>query len=201
VTLFHGKLHASEREFLLDFQQVASTLLRDFEQADVHYALIGGFALSLWGASRSTVDMDFLLLVDDIAHTESILGKYHYRCIHKTKNVGQYVSSDSNYGSLDFIYASRSISKKMLARCVDTGFGPKTTVKVLLPEDIIGLKVQALVNDPSRLIKDYADIDALLKARNADSAKIDWQLLKEYFELFDKLTLYEQLVESHGTSN
>ena len=100
-------------------------------------------------------------------------------------------------GFIDFIYASRPISKKMLDRSVAIDLGRTTKVKVLLPEDIIGLKVQALSNDPSRKIKDYADIDALLQARQSD--KIDWTLLHEYFELFDKLDLYLQLAEKYDT--
>ena len=152
------------RKILLDFHQVTSTLLRDFENEEIHYALIGGFALGLWGATRATIDMDFLLLAKDVEQTEKILARYHYRCIQKTENVGQYVSDKPTYGSVDFIFASRNISKKMLDRSVYVELISNLAVKVLIPEDIIGLKVQALSNDPSREVKDYADIDALLKS-------------------------------------
>ena len=177
----------------LDFHQVTSTLLRDFENEDIHYALIGGFALGLWGSTRATIDMDFLLLVDDIEKVETILESYGYHSIQKTKNVGQYVADDADFGSIDFIFASRSISRKMLDRSVSVELETGQVVKVLLPEDIIGLKVQALSNDPSREIKDYADIDALLAARAAKGADIDWNILQEYFVLFDRLPSYQKL--------
>lgn len=181
----------------MDFRQVISTLLRDFETEPIHYAFIGGFALGLWGAIRATIDMDFLLLIDDVELTEEILEKYGYKCLQKTANVGQYVSDDSGYGSIDFIFASRNISKKMLDRSVTIEFSANEKVKVLIPEDIIGLKIQALSNDPSREIKDYADIDALLKVRQSQSEKIDWPLLRQYFELFDKLEMFVRLAEKY----
>jgi hypothetical protein len=141
--------------------------------------------------------MDFLLLAEDVEQTEKILARYDYRCIHKTENVGQYVSDTTTYGSVDFIFSSRDISKKMLDRSVHMDLTFDLKVKVLMPEDIIGLKVQALSNDPSREVKDYADIDALLKSRHASSVSIDWPLLHDYFELFDQLNLYSQLAEKY----
>ena len=116
----------------MDFQRVVSTLLRDFEHEGIHYAIIGGFAMGLWGATRATVNMD-------------------------------------------------SMEK----------------VRVLIPEDIIGLKVQALSNDSSRELKDYADIDALLQARRSNSKEIAWPLLHDYFKLFDKLNLYSRLAKKY----
>ena len=54
--------------------------------------------------------------------------------------------------------------------------------KVLRPEDIIGLKIQALSNDETRAFKEYFDKESLpgLYKNN-----LDWSLLEEYFTLFD----------------
>ena len=89
----------------------------------------------------------------------------------------------------------------MLAHSVDSDLGQMGAVKVLIPEDIIGLKIQAISNDPSRQVKDFADIDALIRARRSQSEDVDWQLLKEYFELFDLPTVYDELAARYGTSN
>ena len=180
----------------MNFHLVTSTLIQDFESAGIQYAVIGGFALGLWGATRATIDIDFLLLIDDVDKVEALLKKYAYQCVYKTENVGQYVSSNDDYGSVDFIFSSREISKKMLSRSVDTELLSSQSIKVLLPEDIIGLKVQALSNDPTRKLKDLSDIEALLSARQSDG--IDWQLLQEYFVLFDKYDLYKRMEEQFG---
>jgi len=54
----------------------------------------------------------------------------------------------------------------------------------VLPEDLIGLKVQAVHNDPAnRFHVDSADIRQIL-ARHKDS--LDMGLVREYFEVFNR---------------
>lgn len=50
----------------MDFKSVISNLLTAFERERVIYALIGGFAVSLWGYQRATVDIDFLVNSNDM---------------------------------------------------------------------------------------------------------------------------------------
>ena len=47
-------------------------------------------------------------------------------------------------------------------------FDNKLEIKVLRPEDIIGLKIQAIANNPSRLHKDFSDIEELIKMQKTD---------------------------------
>lgn len=48
---------------------------------------------------------------------------------------------------------------------------PGLTIRVVQIEDIIGLKVQALVNNPAREIRDWADIHMILEARREQGAR------------------------------
>ncbi|MCM8778689.1 MAG: hypothetical protein NC898_05640 [Candidatus Omnitrophica bacterium] len=50
-----------------------------------------------------------------------------------------------------------------------------------LSEDVIGLKVQAIANDPERKIKEMADIEALM---GVYKNRLDWERLEDYFRLF-----------------
>ena len=50
------------------------------------------------------------------------------------------------------------------------------------PEDIIGLKVQAIANNPLRRAQDTADIQALA---NRFGATLNWPRILEYYALFD----------------
>jgi len=115
--------------------------MREFNTQDINYAMIGGFALGFWGVTRATIDMDFLLLLDDSTRAEKILIKHGYRCNHKKENVAQYVSDSTHYGSIDMLFDFRVISRNMLARSVVVDVMENVTVKPLVPEDIIGLKL------------------------------------------------------------
>ena len=177
----------------MDFKLVTSTVLKAFEQQQISYAVIGGFALGFWGVTRATIDMDFLLLVDDAGKVDRILGEHGYRIVYKSENVAQYVSSVAAFGNVDIIFAFREISRSMLARSETIELSADLTIKSLIPEDIIGLKLQALVNDPDRESKDGADIEALLSAKLKQGKKIDWELLRDYFDLFNRRETFDRL--------
>ena len=73
----------------------------------------------------------------------------------------------------------------------------KSTIRVILPEDIIGLKVQAAVNEASRESLEYSDIQ-LITERFRE--KLNWVLLKDYFELFNMGKRYEEFKEKYCPS-
>jgi predicted nucleotidyltransferase len=58
------------------------------------------------------------------------------------------------------------------------------SIRVVHVEDIIGLKVQASVNDPARAERDWGDIRLLLESAGEKGAIVDWTLLTDYPELF-----------------
>jgi|TARA_B100002003_G_scaffold218116_1_gene218864 hypothetical protein len=184
----------------VDFVEVSSTLLQDFSKEGVHYAVIGGFALGFWGVTRATADMDFLLLLEDAENAEGILTRYGYTADYKTENVARFQSPNSKFGSIDIIYAFRDVSRNMLKRSVTVEFGEDLFVRTLVPEDIIGLKVQAITNDNSRFNQDFADIQALLAVKSEAGNAIDWEVLGEYFELFKRGDLLQELKATYVTN-
>lgn len=60
-------------------------------------------------------------------------------------------------------------------------FEGKFKIRVLRPEDIIGLKLQSLVNNPARTEREYLDIEALMDYYRKD---LDWESIEEYFSLW-----------------
>lgn len=182
----------------MDFVKVSATLLQEFTRENVRYAVIGGFALGFWGVTRATVDIDFLLLLDDAEKADAILKRHNYEQTFRSENVARYQSHDASFGAVDIIYAFREISRTMLARAVEVSLSDELKVVSLLPEDIIGLKVQAIANDPARRDRDLTDIRALLSAINDRGEIIDWQLLEEYFTLFHFKDLFDEIKLNHG---
>lgn len=87
-------------------------------------------------------------------------------------------------GRVDFLLAHRKYTKAMLLRAKDKKiFDDKINIKVVTPEDLIGLKVQSSVNDPERYHQDMADIEELIKA---NYKKLNIGQVREYFEIFKK---------------
>lgn len=168
----------------MDFKATLEIILKAFEKENIRYGLIGGFALGAFGFPRATVDLDFLVHRDDLSKIERIMKLNGYECVYKTENVSQYVSPLKIFGEVDFLHAFRKISFGMLERASEIEiFEGNLKIKVLKPEDIIGLKLQALTNDPVRESQEYLDIEAIVERYKAN---LDWELLEEYFNLFSQ---------------
>lgn len=180
----------------MDFKVVTEKLLAAFKDSGINYALMGGFAMGLFGGSRSTVDIDFLVNRDDMDKVDIIMQKLGYECKHRSENVSQYISPSQVMGEVDFLHAFREASLEMLERVDEKEiFSGALKIKVLKPEDLIGLKVQAIKNDPSRKPVDMADIETLLSLH---SKNLDWTMIKEYFKLFNMENDYNRLKEEYN---
>lgn len=180
----------------MDFEKILPVIIEEFKKENVRYALIGGFSMGAMGIMRSTMDLDFLVDVKDLSKIEKIMRKYNYNCVYKTENVSQYVSDVKIFGEIDFLHAFRKISISMFDRAKELMVSQgKCKIKVLSPEDIIGLKLQALVNDPSRQNREYADIQEIMAYFRE---KLDWNLIEEYFFLFKKEGTFKKLKVKYG---
>ena len=166
----------------MDFERVLKSLLDGFDQRRIRYALMGGFALGALGAPRATMDLDFLVHRDDLEALHALMVSLGYARRYHTDNVSQYASQDAAWGGVDFVHAFRKVSLAMLDRAMEKPIlGRSRLARLLQPEDVIGLKVQALANDPARRMKEMADIEALMDVYGAE---MDWYRLGEFFELF-----------------
>ena len=180
----------------MDFKEVLQIILKEFEKKGVRYGLIGGFALGVLGVSRATLDLDFLVLKEDLPKVQEIMAELDYKCAYKSEDVSQYVSGVKIFGEVDFLHAFRSASIDMLGRAIEKKvFNGEIRVKVLIPEDIIGLKLQAAENDKSRSAKEFADIEALM---DYHKGKLDWGLIEEYFNLFENRKKFSGLRQKYG---
>ena len=166
----------------MDFELVLKALLAEFERRQIRYAAIGGFALGILGGPRATLDLDFLVHRDDLDKLHERLTVLGYQRIVHTENVSQYRHPDSVWGSVDFVHAYRKPSLARLARAKSYPvFGETQKVNAADPEDLIGLKVQAMVNDPDRKPQESADIERLM---NLFGSKLDWDRIHEYYDVF-----------------
>lgn len=151
-------------------------------------ALIGGLALAAHNVVRATRDVDFLAEADDAERLHGLLLELGYRCIHRSQDAANYLRGDEG---LDLLYAHRPEARRLLRQAGerDTGMG---RLRVVSAEGLAGFKLQAYVNDPTRL-RDLDDIRALL--RNNRQA-LDMQEVRRYFVLFDREPLLDELLAS-----
>jgi predicted nucleotidyltransferase len=174
----------------MDFKLVLEKLLTAFKEQNIQYALMGGLAMGLLGAGRTTVDIDFLVNRDDMEKVDPIMRHLGYECRYRSENVSQYVSPLKVFGEVDFLHAFREASLQMLQRAEEKEVFGTIKIKSLIPEDLIGLKLQAIKNNPERQQREMEDILFLI---NDYKDKIDWSLIEQYVNILKMEELYKEI--------
>jgi hypothetical protein len=176
----------------MNFKEVLRVLLKRFADAGVEAALSGGLALSTMGVFRFTRDIDFLLPAESADAVDRIMADLGYeRQDFSSPEIVSYRSPLKVFGQVDFLLARRAYTKAMLQRARPLPvLDGALTVRSLLPEDVIGLKVQAIANDPgNRFAIDAPDIQRLLRLH---LGSLDMGLVREYFRIFDREDLLDE---------
>ncbi len=177
----------------MDFDAVFQLILKDFQGSKIDFALIGGFALASFGHPRATVDIDFLVDKKDFAKVKKFMSSYGYKLDYESEDVANFKGGIDKLGGVDFLLAHRKYSKAMLGRAITKNIlDDKFKVKVIIPEDLIGLKVQSSTNDPERYHQDMADIEVLFKE---NFRNLNMELIKEYFSIFNRTEELNKILE------
>ena len=180
----------------MNFESSLHKLIGFLEKEPKSYAVIGGFALGLYGVARATMDLDFLINKCRADSLKDFMHKQKAQIIHESENVIQFRSPLGAVGSVDFLYAFRAPSLEMLVRSKRHKiFQGQIVIKALIPEDLIGLKIQAMVNNPKRKLYDADDIRRLIEG---NERSIEWKIIEKHFTLFGQQELFKKLKDSYG---
>lgn len=180
----------------MDLKKVLKILIENLQAEEIDFALIGGLALSTMNIFRFTRDLDFLVHEEDKEKIHTIMTDLAYeKQDFSNDEIVSYLSPLSSFGQVDFMFARRKYSKAMMSRAEKKPvFNESYYVKALLPEDIIGLKIQAIHNDPiTRQAVDGSDIQQLLGMYHRN---MDMRLVREYFRIFEKEKLLDEWLDS-----
>lgn len=182
----------------MDFKRVIELIVTNFDRCKLEYAFIGGFALGALGSLRSTMDLDLLVKQQDLPTIDAIFSAHLYRLLYRSENVSQYTAEVKPLGSIDLLHAFRPRALAMLTRAQRIPvLQGRYALPVLIAEDLIGLKIQAMVNNPERKTIEQADIELLFERFQAT---MDWQLVREYFDLFNLSEYFEGFKKKYGAS-
>jgi hypothetical protein len=176
----------------MNLKEVLKTLIAKFHERKIDLILSGGLALSTMNIFRFTKDIDFLVSEESRATVHEIMTDLGYELQEfSSDEIKSYLSPVKVFGQVDFLLARRKYTKSMMKRAAKKEvFDGEFQVKTLLPEDLIGLKIQAIYNDPeTRYLIDAPDIQRLLVLHKD---KMDMQLVREYFKIFGMEDLLDE---------
>ncbi len=100
-----------------DLRQTLKLVGDEFPKAGVEVLLVGGFAVNYYGYTRSTLDVDFMVMADDVSKVKEIMVAAGYTnwSIHDTVAFFQQPAASLR---IDFLRVDQ-------ARCKSYGIDPK----------------------------------------------------------------------------
>lgn len=151
----------------------------------VRHALIGGVAMTVHGLVRATKDIDYLMEGEREPDVHALFEALGFETLQRGRDVSSYLLARLR---IDVLYARRPYSRAMLDHAIQATID-KTELFAVRPEDIIGLKLQALRNQPTR-VQDRADIVLLLRLHGA---AMDAERLNAYARLLGMEVVLDEL--------
>jgi len=152
-------------------------------------AIVGALGLHAYGHDRATFDLD--LATESAAQQPlvSFLEELGYETIHVSPGYSNHAHADADWGSVDIVYMDAETAARLFPRCQRSLELGERVVPVPRAEHLAAMKVQAMRNDPSRLLQDLADVRFLLEHAGTDRDEI-----RGYFDRAGMLDWYEKLI-------
>jgi predicted nucleotidyltransferase len=163
-------------------------LLTALDGAGIRHAIIGGIAVNIHGHVRATRDVDLLIAIEQEGELHELMTELGYLTLDRRAELSSYVRGNER---ADFLHANREISRNLLMEAESVTFAG-VAIPVVSIEGLLGFKIQALNDDPSRL-RDLSDMLELLRAADG---QVDLDRVRGYFRLFDKEALLDDLLRA-----
>lgn len=166
-------------------------MIEFFDANDIAYAVIGAVGLGMQGVVRATHDLDFLMKKEDMPAVSAFLEGLGYSVFNETENVTQFEHSIPAMGVIDCLHAFRKPAMVIIERAVKKpAFSGELQVRVALPEDLIGMMLQAIRNDPMNKPLRMSDIRGLVSLYGNT---LDWSAIDDYVSILDMEEVIDEI--------
>jgi Nucleotidyl transferase AbiEii toxin, Type IV TA system len=159
-------------------------------QRRLAFLVIGGHAVNLYGFSRETADLDFLVCSDDRPSWTALFTELGYRIFSESQNFVQLASDKETGWPVYLMFVRPATFQPTLedSRVMEF-YG--STARVPTLEHLIALKLHAIKNTQAhRFLKDFLDVENLIRTNNLD---IKSENIRRLFEKYATLELYERM--------
>jgi hypothetical protein len=175
----------------LDFVRVFDRIAERLDAGGHPYALAGALALHAYGQSRATFDLDLLTVSAAQPSLLALMQELGYETLHVSAGYSSHQHADTAWGGVDFIYVDEETARQLFPACPARLKLGAREAPVPRAEHLAAMKVQAMRNDPSRLLHDLADVQYLLRLASTDRAEV-----RGYFERAGLSGWHDKLVET-----
>ncbi len=177
----------------MDFANVLAELVAFFAERGIRCGAAGAIALHAHGVTRATSDLDLVVEESGAQALREHLSALGYEQLHASAGFSNHLHPDAALGRLDFIYLDPHTADVLFGSAQPREIFSGVTLPVPCAEHLAAMKVLAIKNDPSRVFRDLADIQALL-----DLPGVDEDVVRGYFHRHGLLARFEELQRARG---
>ena len=172
----------------MDFERVLRALAKFFDDTGAEWGVIGGLAMAVHGAPRTTLDVDIVVNGEIQETLIEFFESKGYVTLHRSTGYSNHLHGDADLGRIDVVYVMGNTSHEIFGSTKAHPGPGGTEIPVPRPEHIAAMKAYSIKNDPSRTLRELADIRMLLDAPGVDRAEVNGYLEKYGLEkLIDRL--------------
>ncbi len=172
----------------MKLEDILRLVVERFERERIQYALIGAFAMAAYGYVRATQDVDLIVHSRDQERIVGFLESLGFETVYRSTGYSNHIHPLSGLGRIDFVYVRGETAKRIFEQAEPRSVLKSLTLPVAGAEHLVALKVFAMKNDPSRALKETADIQDLLL-----HSGLDPRVVRPYFERHGLLERYEDI--------
>ena len=159
------------------FEELLDGLAAGIAEAGFRALLVGGWALSIHGVNRQTIDVDLVIAEDDLPQAEALMARLGYRQAFRNPLFAKFRASGGPGPDVDLLFLTRDTMDVMLAESVAADFGD-ARFRVPSLRHLLGMKLHALKHGRTvRGVKDLADVEALVRGNDVDVDSADFREL------------------------
>lgn len=182
----------------MDFQKLTVKIAEILDGLKIPYAITGGYAVSVWGHPRSTLDIDIVIelfeaKIPPLASALKSLSKFGYVDI---KQIQEALCRKSEFNfihesgiKVDFwIQSGEPFTQQQLKRRRGKMMGGKK-IYFVSPEDLILSKL--IWHKKSGSDYQLKDVESIIKRQK----KLDWKYIKKWAEIQSTDKILKSLIE------
>jgi hypothetical protein len=171
----------------MDFPRVLDLVAQQLASRGQRWAVAGGVAMQTYGLARTTQDLDFVAESAGASELVPWLESVGYETLYRSAAFSNHLHADAALGRIDFIYVDPTTASALFpaTRLVEWN---QRSLRVPSPIHMVAMKVHAMKNDPSRTLREMADIQYLLQLPDADRPAA-----RRYFERAGLLERFNEI--------
>jgi hypothetical protein len=172
----------------VQFDAVLRTFTEFFEREGIRYAIIGGVAVTAWGRSRSTKDLDFAVALRDQSRVVAFAESVGYETLQVTSAFSNHAHPDGARGRVDFMYLNERTANRVFDKASRKTVLGGDELLVASPEHLAMMKAVSMANNPHRALYEGEDVRVLLSVPG-----VDREAVREYFRQQGLLELFDAI--------